>query len=491
MIVHMILPILAGAAVTAITAAYLTNPFTRYSIIRLPFRAHIKQRALLFIDNNHKLTVRNSYLWRVWAIVKSGIYILTTRYIDQDASRSTTVSEIIRDIHTLRFDPDKLLLISGDHFNSLFVRNLGVFYYPMLDRRIKGSEEDWQRRQIVYMQTVAYALGVYALDPTPTTTIVPTGPYGATCVDFYTHPSDTVFGIFFALAALAGKEDSAPTNYAKIAHPLDTRDSAHELIDNYEGTLRALYDNYSGYAFDPASGLVSTSIHMSGAKDITKRNSAFYDNVVYWKTTELAMNLGVIPRDKPFLAALKKKILETYWYEEGGYFLEDQSPECLDKKYYSSDWLIVLSTRFLDPTKPTEQHYFTHSIDYIDKYRIARPFAIKYQQSTRAHRQFFIVRLAVASYGGDAIWSFWGMEYIKLLCILHKSTGEERYKKEAAYHLKKYRKNIIKYRGFPEVYDHDGDLLKTPLYKSIRMTGWVIGFEQAEAMYKHLVGELS
>ena len=122
------------------------------------------------------------------------------------------------------------------------------------------------------------------------------------------------------------------------------------------------------------------------------------------------------------------------------------------------------------------------SVAYIQKHKIDQPFAIKYQQETRAHRQFPIVRFAVASYGGDSIWSFWGTEYIKVLLALHRTTGEKSYLETANYHIDAYKKNMLRYGGYPEVYDAKGDLLETPLYRSIIQTGWVVGFEQVLAI---------
>ena len=92
------------------------------------------------------------------------------------------------------------------------------------------------------------------------------------------------------------------------------------------------------------------------------------------------------------------------------------------------------------------------------------------------------MRLAVASYGGDAIWSFWGMEYMKVLLALHRETGQIRYLEAADVQIDAYQKAMVRDGGFPEVYDGHGHLLETPLYRSIRQTGWVIGFEQVLAI---------
>jgi len=474
-----IIALLGGGLVAGI---YLTNPFSRFSLIRRPFVVTLTKETFEAVNNNHRLRVRQGLLWRWFAIIKSGAYILTTRYLHSPRAAGTTVEAIIAGIHRLRFDPSKLLLISGDHFNGLFVRNLGVFYYPMLDTCVLSSKQDWENRQAVYLQTVAYALGVYAKYPIPTTTIYSTGALRATCVNFYAYPSDTGYGIVYALAALLGKEPGRPYAYTETHLKLHTQLAAKLLIHEYRTTLQTLYSHYRSTAFDEITGLVRIDLHMSGAKDITRRQSSFYDNVIFWKTTQLAQMLGLIPSDQTFLDELKRRILKTFWLEKPGYFLEDLSPESQHHTYYSSDWLIVLATGFLQIDNPTERHYFERSVRYIQAQGIDQPFALKYHADTRAHRQFLAVRLAVASYGGDAIWSFWGMEYIKVLLMLHRQTGRNAYLETADHHIATYEQAMLRDGGFPEVYDAKGRMLQTLLYRSIRQTGWVIGFEQVRAM---------
>lgn len=476
-----------GVVLTSLLVTYLTNPFARFSIIRLPYRAKLQEKILETVNNNQKLVIRQNIFWKLFAYYQCGIYIVTTRYLNSPRSNGATVDEIIADIHELRYNPNKLLLISGDHFNGLFVRNLGVFYYPMLDRSLPGTLDDWHSREAVYLQTVAYALGVFHKHPRLTTTIVSMGPYAATCINFYAYPSDALFGILYALASLRGDESTQPYAYKKARRQLDTVDAAKTLLTTYHRTLETLYAGYREHVFDDTTHLIKKTVHLSGAKDITRRYSAFYDNVVFWKTTQLAMTLGIIPNNKAFLATLKQTILDTFWLEDEGYFLEDLSREGVREKYYSSDWLIVLSTGFLDITNKWERRYYTRSVEYIQAQKIDQPFAIKYQNDTRAHRQFFIVRMAVASYGGDAIWSFWGMEYIKTLTLLAYQTGDTSYGAAAKYHLNAYEATMLRDGGFPETYDAKGNLLKTPFYQSIRQTGWVIGFEQARAMYQALL----
>ncbi len=483
----MIIAFFLAALAAIVTGSYLTNPFSKFSRIRRTFMVELGDDTFTIMDENHKLKVSQALWWRAFAMAKNGVHILTSRYVSSPQSKSTTVEGIITDIHSRRFNPQKLLVTSGDHFSALYVRNLGVFYYPMLDTRIEGSENDWRDRQVIYLQTLAYALGVYAKHPVPTTTIVPTGAYRATCINIYAYPSDTVYGLLYALSALLGTESAAPAKYGGTAHVLDTISATETLLQVYKPTLAALYKHYMQTVFDGSTGLIKRGIHLSGAKDITRRDCSFYDNVALWKTMSLAMELGLAKRDEKLLNDLKARIIKTFWLEGEGYFLEDLSDEGVQEKYYSSDWLIVLVTGFLDPAKADERRYFERIVEHIQKEDIDKPFPLQYHKDTRRHRQFFIVRMAVASYGGDAIWSFWGMEYIKALLLLYKHTGKRGYLSVADKHIKTYETNMVRDGGFPEVYDSKGRLLQTPLYRSIRQTGWVIGFEQARTMRDAIV----
>ncbi len=489
-VVAMIVPVVILSMLAGLVgAAYLTNPFSKFTVIKQPFTVRVILGTFKAVNQNHRLVVRQNWWWRLFATLKCWVHIIETRYVRSPRSSATTLTGIINDIHTHRFKPDRLLLTSGDHFSGLFVRNLGVFYYPMVDPAIPGSTQDWHNRQIVYLQTVAYALGVFEKNPIPTTTIVTTGAYRATCVNYWRYPSDTVYGMLFALAALSGKERPAPASYAPRRHRSNTHAAAVLLIAQYKSTLKTLYTHYRKTTFDTKRMLQKRDVAICGAKDITRRECAFYDNVVFWKTTELAMKLGLIKSDPQFLKNLKANIIKTFWLEEEGYFLDDVSAEGMRDKFYSSDWLIVLITGFLDPAKEAERAYFTRSVAHIQKTGIDKPFAIKYQQESRGHKQFFLARIAFASYQRDTVWSFWGMEYIKVLLLLYKHTGDQAYLQTADTHLESYQKAMLRDGGFPEVYDTKGELYETFMYRSVRQTGWVIGFEQACAMRASMAGQ--
>lgn len=411
---------------------------------------------------------------------------METRYVRSPHSKEMTIPGIIAEIHAERYDPNKLLLTSGDHWSGLFSRNLGVFYYPMCDPRIPSDPQDWYNRQAVYMQTVAYALGVFEKRPIPVTTIVTTGTYRATCMNYWRYPSDTVYGVLFALATMLGKQEAAPADYGRAKQRLNTEPATRLLLSEYRGTLIKLYHHYRKTAFDEDALLIRRDIAICGAKDITRRYGAFYDNVVFWKTTELAMSLGLIDNDGAFLRRVKRSIIDTYWLPDKGYFLEELSDIGVREAHYSSDWLIVLITGFLDPAKRSELQYFERSIAYIQEAGVDKPFAIKYQAEAGGRHQYFLARLVFPSYQRDAIWSFWGMEYIKTLLLLYKHTAERAYLTAADTHIDAYKQAMLRDGGFPELYDDAGDFFETLVVRSIRKTGWVIGFEQVLAMRARL-----
>lgn len=481
------LPILALLVFCGfIGAAYVTNPFSRFTIIRQTYVVEMLGDAFKSINENHKIRLRQAWWWRLFATLKIFVHIVETRYVRSPHAKATTLKGIIAEIHAQRFNPEKLLLTSGDHWSGLFSRNLGVFYYPMCDPRIPGDQRDWHNRQVVYLQTLAYALGVFEKRPIPVTTIITTGSYHATCVNYWRYPSDTVYGLLFALATTLGKQDAAPDSYGPANRPLNTMAAGQLLLSEYRETLRKLYQHYRTTVFDEQATLLKRDLAVCGAKDITRRYGAFYDNVIFWKTTQLAMELDLIAKDRVFLRKLKRLILATYWLQDKGYFLEELSKTGVAASHYSSDWLIVLITGFLDPAKPSEQDYFRRSVDYIQRAGVDEPFAIKYQAESGGRHQYFLTKIAFPSYQRDSIWSFWGMEYIKVLLLLYKHTGEQVYLKAADKHITAYKKAMLRDGGFPELYDDKGNFFETPFVRSIRLTGWVIGFEQVLAIRKSL-----
>lgn len=470
--------------------AYITNPFHPTNIYNNPFPTKVKGDTIVLEPGNKPLDTARNVFVRAFAYYKSGFHIAAANFKSERpvTKEPKPATEVIRAIHEDRFNPDKNpFLISGGHFSMLYARNNGVFYYPTLDPYSALDSQDWEQRQRIFLQTTAFGLESLRQCGSVYTTISTVGPSSATCLNIHRYPSDSLYGILYSLDTLRNNQEMIDRYYGvgaseQAPYPLQTAETAQELIDQYKHTLRHLLNDYLEDVYDPVTGLVRTDIQMSSAKDATIRQSAFYDNVVMWRTMVLADKLGIQAYKEQELQNLKKKIIATYWNENEGIFIEDRSPESVADVYYSSDWLAVLFTGFLDLRDPKEQQYYIRSLAYIHKHKIAEPFPIKYQQEDRSERDVPLVATFAPAYGGTAIWSFWGIEYIKMLILLGEETSNPAYHTEARRHLASYKDNIEKYQGFPEVYNPDGTLMDEFLYKSVISTGWVVNYEQAQQM---------
>ena len=117
-------------------------------------------------------------------------------------------------------------------------------------------------------------------------------------------------------------------------------------------------------------------------------------------------------------------------------------------------------------------------INYIENSELINPLPIKYQLESN-HRVPLLVKLVVPNYGTDAIWSYWGAQYITLLADCYEATKDPVYLAKAKHYLKIYKTKIVEHGGFAETFDIYGDFMKHGLYKSIRITGWIVQYEHA------------
>jgi len=463
---------------------YLSNPFNKINIVSSIYEV-VEINGDLQLIKKRDLKLISNPLIKAIAWIKSGYHIFINVYFGGKKSVYSDVNLIKEDIYNERFNPKFPYLISGDHFNSFYPRNLGAFYIPTLDPRVDTDEKIWKDRQKIMLKSTALAIDVFSQNNQPCTTIISLGFNYYTCISIYAYPSDSIYALLFNLKAMLSSDDfKILYPYEKKELNLLTKKTAKNLLENNKDNLKKLIDDYYEYVYDKKTGLIKKNIYLSGMKDVAKRQGGFYDNVILWRTLELANDLGIRKISKKELDSYKKRIIKAYWYDKGGYFLEDLSEDSLKNKYYSSDWLVVMFTGFLKPAIKEERFYYEKSFYYIDKYGLNRPFGLPYHKEKRGDQQYSIVRLFVNQYGNLAIWSFWGIEYAKALLITGYFSNNYSYINEARFQLDAYKKNIQKYRGFPEVYDKNGKLLKNFFYKSVWKTGWIINYHQAENIYK-------
>lgn len=480
----------AAALILSIAVfSYLTNPFVRLSIVIDPYTEIKKTGQTFELAPNSNVLVQDDAFFRSVAQLKSSWHIFASYFSGGKKAKQASVDEIIREIHEIRFDPDNPFLISGDHFSVLYPRSLGIFYHSILDPRTALSQEDWENREHLYLKTTAYALMVYEGSDRLSTTIVPVGPRSVALMNIYAPPSDTLYSLLYALVAMQDEaylanrypfEDADQVSETPLL--LTTDQAAQELVDQYRDTLVRHYESFLRDVVDPATGLVKKDILLSGTKDIVKRQSSFYDNVMVWKTKQLMMALGLIEDNPAELDALKQQIVSSFWLEPEGYFLDQLDPISVEEKHYSSDWIVAYQTGFLNPDNLDDRDKLQKVIGYIQRNALDQPFGLQYHADRRDYQLHGIVKFAAPTYGSTTIWSHWGMEYTKLLAHMALVSGDTLYLEQADRQLAAYTYNIKRYRGYPEVYDAQGDFFRTMFYKSIRRTGWVVNYEQAREM---------
>jgi hypothetical protein len=461
---------------------YLTNPFVRFTLIVDPFKQY--SLSAKTIISSHKLIVRWRRVFKLIAMIKSGWHIVLNSFSRRKRALGTELNQIIQHIHAIRFNPALPFIISGDHFSVLYPRSLGIFYYTALDPRIPSSNDDWLNRQLIYTKTLLYALSVYDQTETLSTTIVPINRLSVAQMNIYAYSSDTLYSLLSAIENLSSSKKLEKTYpfSTTYQHALATKKAIKAIKGQYFDTLKRHWERYSFDVFDKHTGLIKAHWHLSGTKDIAKRSSAFYDNVIYWRTRELAQKLKLCEKDPASLKNLKQRILTDYWDEKRNQFYEDKSAEGREKGWGSSDWLIAYQTGFLSPSNENDLPYLKKAVDTIIESRLDQPFGMRYHNDIRPKQLYWPVRLGAPLYGSQVIWSHWGMEYIKLLCHMAQVTQKPEYLQRAEAQLNSYEQNIIDTKGYPEVYDPKGQPYRHWLYASVHQTGWVINFEQTKEM---------
>jgi len=466
--------------------SYFTNPFVTLSLVR-------DEIAVQVIDGEQRVTdgsspiVRDNRAARTLAFGKSAYHMISTLVGGGESIPGLTVDEIIASIHARRFSPSLPFLISGDHFSMIYPRSLGIFYHSLLDPRTSLGTQDWEHRQSMYLKTLTFALAVYSETNQLSTTIVPLGPQGVVLINVYAPPSDTLYSLLYALKILRSSDELIaryPFASTTPAPTVKTDQASRELLSKYQSTLQRHYQTYWTQVYDPVTGLVRRDIILSGTKDSVKRHAAFYDNVMLWKTTQLAGELNLIERDDAWLSSLKERILATFWDDQSGYFIEELGTLEEPKHAYSSDWLIAYQTGMLSADDPADRPYLERSVAYIQSQDLDQPFGLRFSNTSDTSDYYWPVKYGTPNYVTTAIWSHWGMEYAKLLTHLALVTRQELYLADAEHQIDAYTANIIRYQGFPEVYSSDGKIYENRFYRSVRATGWVVNFEQARAMVR-------
>lgn len=464
--------------------SHLTNPFMRFSLVQDHFSDITQDESGFRLTQGQSLQVRESAVYRKIALAKSGWHIFAGKLTGGQKTTETSVDAIISEILTARFDPENPYLISGDHFSVFYPRSFGIFYNTILDPRTSLSEADWENRQLIMLKSLAFSLSAFANSDHLSTTIVPVGPKSVALINFYAYPSDTLYSLLYALNSLQSSREleSLYPFSSNTARQLQSATASAQLLELHKSDLKRHLETYVDTVVDPDTGLVRSDLALSSTKDAVVRQSSLYDNVILWATLDLANKLEIVHFQPSKLEDLKTTIIDKFWLEEKGYFLDQLNPKAVLNQDYSSDWLIMPMTGFLRYDNPKDREYLVSVVEYIRRNALDQPFPIQYHADQRPWQMHLLPRVLASRYQSTSIWSNWGIEYIKLLTTLAKVTNNQSYLDEARRHLASYSFNIKRYRGFPELYDQDGDYYRQTIYKSVRQTGWVVNYLQARAM---------
>lgn len=454
----------------------LTNPYGNPNLISRTFYATVDTHGDIVLEQKEQVHFTTNWFAKKFAeINKASRFIVSTAFPEKPLHGNE--QEIIAQIHQKSFNPTKPYVISGTHFSDIYVRNLGIFYNAALDTRV-GSKEDFLNRQKIMLQGVVLNLELLKQSGKEYTTFMPILGSFYTATNVYTEPSDSLFGVLFALAALRDEtfiHKLYPAN-TKQTSPLQTKKTAEILLKKYKPTLQLAIINYQNELVDSKTRLIKKDITLSSARDGIKRQSAFYDNVILWSTINMAQNMGILEKRQD-MKTWKEKIISAFWDEKTGIFLDDLSEESKKQKLFSGDAFIVTGSGFFDLTQNEDKKKLRRMVTYVETNKLDQPFPLFYAKKDQPENLYWAVATFAPSYMGETIWSHWGIEYIKALVLL--SPDESKFLKTANKHLTSYKKNIESTGGYPELYDKSGNLYVTPLYRSILHTSWVINYEQA------------
>jgi hypothetical protein len=287
--------------------SYFTNPFTKYNVFNKHL-VNVKLSGKQFAVETQQIYVNNNFWINRLALAKAGWHIFVNRLDPRITDYGDSYDEIVKNVHEYRFDPEFPFIISGEHFSVLYPRSLGIFYHSLLDPRTALSETDWYNRQYIYLKTLGFVLEVYNHTDRLSTTIVPMSQKSVSLINVYAPPSDTLYSILYALSVTRN------TKVIQQTYPYDTNNGGHTLLTvqasvdlqkKYNDSLKRHVQTYRDTLVDPELGFIKKNITLSSTKDSVKRQSSFYDNVIYWRTLQLAQELELIPKDETQLVRLK------------------------------------------------------------------------------------------------------------------------------------------------------------------------------------------
>lgn len=294
------------------------------------------------------------------------------------------------------------------HFKEFYMRDFGICCKALI--RLGYREQ--------VRMTLDWALQNYKKAGKITTTITPSGK----AVDFFSQAVDSYAFLFKSLYELGD----------------------NQLVSKYKTFLLDQIVDFHDMVVDPQTKLVRSDRFFSSMRDNYNRQSSCYDNsmlamaVHYINKLKLPHSFGNIN--------YQKRILDKYW--TGSYFVDDLSKTAI----HSGDAQVFpFYCGVIDDKKK-----FQLCLVEMRKRNLDDPFPLRYSHIRQPQKEHTISFLA-PNYEGDVVWLHLG------LCFLQVC---KKYDKRSFKHYKeKYKKIILQYKTFPEVFTKDEKPYKSLLYQ--------------------------
>jgi len=375
-------------------------------------------------------------------------------------------------------------LYTGGHYTDFYIRNLGTFANKLIEPQAAKTAEEWLERVKLMVRSTELALSVFESYNEITTTIVQLKNGKYVPINVYVEPSDSLPSLLRILYQLQNI-DQMPhtfelTNEEKKEIQI-IKNQAQTILKQHETFLKKETNKFI-QKYTDEDGFIKRNIALSGIKDSWIRHSSLYDNIMLWSIHEYTSKLNLDPRGKEEADNLKSALLKHRWSEKYGFFYDEDPPSaCVKNKknktcipYFSADNHISVEMGMLKPEISEEREYLKRIITYIQNKNLDQPFPLKTTEIRIPSKEHLPVRLFAPNYTGTTIWSYWGMIYIDILHQIGTIENNQEYKEKAREKLNKYKHQIEKYQGFPELYNTDGTEYRKLFYRSVNDMVWGI-----------------
>ncbi len=194
------------------------------------------------------------------------------------------------------------------------------------------------------------------------------------------------------------------------------------------------------------TGLIKPGIRYAEMRDAVIYDRSAYALTLVARMARCADKLGLT--GFPYATSIyRDELVNNYW--TGHYFKADYtnsafSAECALMPFYLG---IV-----------DDKSMATKTFDYIDEYKLNKPYPLIYTKSAKAFKhRFWMTAPFMPNYEDHTIWSWHGVFYLRLL----KHYGDRRYAQQHA----AFTRMIERHGTWPEMLNADGSWYLAPVYK--------------------------